>query len=68
MVAGLQPETFGSFIQQRGRWATGMIQLLMTCNPFRIRGLSLFLFARRLSLLTPPSPGTVPSPPPRATD
>ena len=42
MVAGLQPETFGSFIQQRGRWATGMIQLLMTCNPFRIRGLSLF--------------------------
>lgn len=42
MVAGLQPETFGSFIQQRGRWATGMIQLLMTSNPFRMRGLGLF--------------------------
>jgi cellulose synthase (UDP-forming) len=42
MVAGLQPETFGSFIQQRGRWATGMIQLLLTRNPFRLRGLSLF--------------------------
>ncbi|MCB1390993.1 MAG: glycosyltransferase, partial [Rhodobacteraceae bacterium] len=26
MIAGLQPETFVSFIQQRGRWATGMMQ------------------------------------------
>ncbi|SPJ25962.1 UDP-forming cellulose synthase catalytic subunit [Palleronia abyssalis] len=42
MIAGLQPETFASFLQQRGRWATGMIQLLMTRNPFTMPGLSLF--------------------------
>ncbi|MCC5988820.1 MAG: UDP-forming cellulose synthase catalytic subunit [Pararhodobacter sp.] len=41
MIAGLQPETFVSFIQQRGRWATGMMQLLLLKNPLRGRGLSL---------------------------
>lgn len=41
MVAGLQPETFASFIQQRGRWATGMIQMLMLKNPLFRKGLSL---------------------------
>ncbi|SFD84312.1 UDP-forming cellulose synthase catalytic subunit [Roseivivax sediminis] len=41
MVAGLQPETFASFIQQRGRWATGMIQMLILKNPIFRRGLSL---------------------------
>ena len=41
MIAGLQPETFVSFVQQRGRWATGMIQLLLLKNPLRGRGLSL---------------------------
>jgi cellulose synthase (UDP-forming) len=33
MIAGLQAETFASFIQQRGRWATGMIQMLLLKNP-----------------------------------
>ncbi len=41
MIAGLQPETFVSFIQQRGRWATGMIQLLLLKNPLVGHGLSL---------------------------
>jgi len=41
MIAGLQPETFVSFIQQRGRWATGMMQLLILKNPLRGTGLSL---------------------------
>ncbi|MCL4676210.1 MAG: UDP-forming cellulose synthase catalytic subunit, partial [Pararhodobacter sp.] len=41
MIAGLQPETFVSFIEQRGRWATGMMQLLILKNPLRGRGLSL---------------------------
>lgn len=41
MIAGLQPETFVSFIEQRGRWATGMMQLLILKNPLRGKGLSL---------------------------
>jgi cellulose synthase (UDP-forming) len=41
MVAGLQPETFATFIQQRGRWATGMMQMLLLKNPLFRRGLSL---------------------------
>ncbi|KPQ07565.1 MAG: UDP-forming cellullose synthase catalytic subunit CelA [Rhodobacteraceae bacterium HLUCCA12] len=41
MIAGLQPETFVSFVQQRGRWATGMMQLLILKNPLKGRGLSL---------------------------
>jgi len=41
MIAGLQPETFVSFIQQRGRWATGMMQLLILKNPWLGPGLSL---------------------------
>ncbi len=48
MVAGLQPESFASFLQQRGRWATGMMQLLVTRNPFFVRGLS---FWQRLCYL-----------------
>lgn len=40
MIAGLQPETFVSFIQQRGRWAAGMMQLLMLKNPLRRKGMS----------------------------
>lgn len=42
MIAGLQPETFASFLRQRGRWATGMIQLFMTQNPLVVSGLSLW--------------------------
>lgn len=47
MVAGLQPETFASFIQQRGRWASGMMQMqmLMLKNPLFRRGLQ---FRQRL--------------------
>lgn len=41
MIAGLQPETFASFIQQRGRWATGMMQMLVLKNPLFRRGLRL---------------------------
>ncbi|WP_323037388.1 UDP-forming cellulose synthase catalytic subunit [Pararhodobacter sp.] len=41
MIAGLQPETFVSFIEQRGRWATGMMQLLILKNPLLGKGLSL---------------------------
>ncbi len=41
MIAGLQPESFVSFIQQRGRWATGMTQLLILKNPLWGPGLSL---------------------------
>ena len=41
MIAGLQPETFASFIQQRGRWATGMTQMLLLKNPLFRTGLSL---------------------------
>jgi cellulose synthase (UDP-forming) len=41
MIAGLQPETFASLIQQRGRWATGMIQMLLLKNPLFRKGLSL---------------------------
>ncbi len=39
MIAGLQPETFSTFIQQRGRWASGMMQMLMLKNPLFRPGL-----------------------------
>ena len=45
MIAGLQPETFASFIQQRGRWASGMMQMLVLKNPLFRRGLG---FLQRL--------------------
>lgn len=48
MIGGLQPETFASLVGQRGRWATGMMQLLILNNPLRGRGLSL---AQRLCYL-----------------
>ena len=41
MVAGLQPETFASFIVQRLRWAMGMGQIFVKQNPLLVRGLSL---------------------------
>src|SRR5690625_5006859 len=41
MVAGLQPETFGSFIRQRSRWCQGMIQIFLLKNPLFKRGLNL---------------------------
>lgn len=67
MIAGLQPETFASFIGQRTRWAQGMLQILLLKNPAFKRGLSLpqricylssstfwlFPLARALFLLMP---------------
>lgn len=41
MIAGLQPESFVSMIQQRGRWATGMMQMLILKNPILRKGLGL---------------------------
>lgn len=41
MIAGLQPETFASFIGQRSRWCRGMMQILLLKNPLLKRGLSL---------------------------
>lgn len=39
LIAGLQPETFGSFIGQRSRWLQGMFQILLLKNPGLKRGL-----------------------------
>jgi cellulose synthase (UDP-forming) len=41
LIAGLQPETFASFIGQRTRWCTGMMQIFMMKNPALKRGLTL---------------------------
>lgn len=39
LIAGLQPETFASFIGQRSRWCQGMFQILMLKNPALRKGL-----------------------------
>lgn len=49
MIAGLQPETFESFIGQRSRWCRGMVQILLLKNPLFLRGLTL---AQRLCYLS----------------
>lgn len=41
LIAGLQPESFASFIGQRTRWAQGMMQILRFQFPLFKRGLSL---------------------------
>jgi cellulose synthase (UDP-forming) len=41
MIAGLQPETFASFIGQRTRWCTGMLQILLMKQPAFKKGLTL---------------------------
>jgi cellulose synthase (UDP-forming) len=41
LIAGLQPETFASFIGQRSRWAQGMMQILRFRFPVFKRGLSI---------------------------
>ena len=41
MVSGLQPETFTGFIQQRIRWAQGMIQIFLLENVWFKPGLTL---------------------------
>jgi cellulose synthase (UDP-forming) len=33
LIAGLQPETFASFVGQRSRWCQGMFQILLLKNP-----------------------------------
>jgi len=38
-IAGLQPETFSSFIGQRVRWCQGMLQIMMLKNPMFKNGL-----------------------------
>jgi cellulose synthase (UDP-forming) len=49
MIAGLQPETFASFIEQRSRWCRGMIQILLLKNPMFRSGLNL---AQRICYLS----------------
>jgi cellulose synthase (UDP-forming) len=39
LIAGLQPETFASFIGQRSRWCQGMFQIMLLKNPALKRGL-----------------------------
>lgn len=41
MIAGLQPDSYASFIVQRSRWAQGMMQILRFHFPPGKRGLSL---------------------------
>ena len=41
LIAGLQPETFATFIGQRSRWAQGMIQIMLLKNPAFRRGLTM---------------------------
>jgi cellulose synthase (UDP-forming) len=40
LIAGLQPETFSSFIGQRVRWCQGMLQIMLLKNPLLKKGLS----------------------------
>ncbi|QGM47631.1 UDP-forming cellulose synthase catalytic subunit [Methylocystis heyeri] len=39
LIAGLQPETFSSFIGQRVRWCQGMLQIMILKNPLFKKGL-----------------------------
>ena len=39
LIAGLQPETFSSFIGQRSRWCQGMFQIFLLKNPMLHTGL-----------------------------
>lgn len=41
LIAGLQPETFVSFIGQRARWCQGMLQILILNRPFLAKGLKM---------------------------
>lgn len=40
LIAGLQPETYSSFVLQRLRWAQGMVQIFLLNNPLTTRGLT----------------------------
>jgi cellulose synthase (UDP-forming) len=50
LIAGLQPETFASFIGQRTRWCTGMLQILIMKRPAFKKGLTLAQRACYLSI------------------
>lgn len=52
LVAGLQPETFESFILQRSRWCQGMIQNLLMKNPLTVKGLTPIQRVAYLSSMT----------------
>lgn len=52
LIAGLQPETFTSFIGQRSRWCQGMFQILMLKNPALKKGLSFIQRVAYLSSMT----------------
>ncbi len=39
MVAGVAPDTFAAFVQQRTRWCQGMLQILLLNNPLTKPGL-----------------------------
>ena len=41
MIAGLSPETFRSYINQRTRWAQGMVQVFLLKNPLFRPGLTI---------------------------
>ncbi len=52
LIAGLQPETFSSFIGQRSRWCQGMFQIMILKNPALKKGLSLVQRLAYLSSMT----------------
>ncbi|MCC2098038.1 MAG: UDP-forming cellulose synthase catalytic subunit, partial [Hyphomicrobiales bacterium] len=52
LIAGLQPETFASFIGQRSRWGQGMFQILLLKNPVMKKGLSFIQKVCYLSSMT----------------
>ena len=52
LIAGLQPETFVSFIGQRSRWCQGMMQILMLKNPALKKGLHFIQRVCYLSSMT----------------
>ena len=56
LIAGLQPESFSSFIGQRSRWAQGMIQILLLKNVLWRSGLSLADAKRELEAQSAASP------------
>ena len=52
LIAGLQPETFTSFIGQRSRWCQGMFQIMILKNPAMKKGLSFIQRVAYLSSMT----------------
>jgi cellulose synthase (UDP-forming) len=52
LTAGLQPETFESFIGQRSRWCQGMFQLFLMKSPLFKRGLTPIQRVAYLSSMT----------------